>query len=86
MSEALAIESGGARILLDPESTAGLDLAGAPSDATVLSGPEGGLSPTEHEAAIARNYVPTRLGPRVLRTETAALAALAVIQSRWGDL
>lgn len=53
-------------------------LHGAPADATVLflSGPEGGLSPQEDAAARAAGFRPVTLGPRVLRAETAALAAL----------
>jgi 16S rRNA (uracil1498-N3)-methyltransferase len=47
--------------------------------AWVLSGPEGGLSAGEEEEAIARGFVPLSLGPRVLRAETAALAALALL-------
>jgi 16S rRNA (uracil1498-N3)-methyltransferase len=42
----------------------------------VLSGPEGGLSSAEEQLAIARGFAPVTLGPRVLRAETAALAAL----------
>jgi 16S rRNA (uracil1498-N3)-methyltransferase len=45
---------------------------------TVLSGPEGGLSPHEEAAALAAGFVPVTLGPRVLRAETAPLAVLAV--------
>lgn len=45
-------------------------------EAWVLSGPEGGLSAAEEQAAIARGFAPLTLGPRVLRAETAALAAL----------
>jgi 16S rRNA (uracil1498-N3)-methyltransferase len=47
--------------------------------ARVLSGPEGGLSAAEEEAAIARGFIPVTLGTRVLRAETAALAALALL-------
>lgn len=47
--------------------------------AWVLSGPEGGLSPIEERDAISRGFVPLSLGPRVLRAETAALAALAFL-------
>lgn len=47
--------------------------------AVFLSGPEGGLTPGEEEAALASGFVPVGLGPRVLRAETAALAALALI-------
>jgi len=47
--------------------------------ACVLSGPEGGLSAAEERDAIARGFAPLTLGPRVLRAETAALAALALL-------
>ena len=43
----------------------------------VLSGPEGGLAPAEESAALARDFVPVNLGPRVLRADTAPLALLA---------
>jgi 16S rRNA (uracil1498-N3)-methyltransferase len=46
---------------------------------TLLSGPEGGLSPTEEEAALACGFVAVSLGQRTLRAETAALAALAAL-------
>lgn len=46
---------------------------------TLLSGPEGGLSPAEEQAALAAGFVPVNLGPRVLRAETAPLAALAAL-------
>jgi 16S rRNA (uracil1498-N3)-methyltransferase len=54
------------------------DTLQAPNDqgVTVLSGPEGGLSSTEEQQAIARGFAPITLGARVLRAETAALAAL----------
>jgi 16S rRNA (uracil1498-N3)-methyltransferase len=50
---------------------------GEPNDITFLSGPEGGLSATEENTALALGFTPVTLGPRVLRAETAALAALA---------
>ena len=53
---------------------------------TILIGPEGGLSETERESAYKKGYEGIQLGPRVLRTDNAALGALAAIQSRWGDL
>jgi len=46
---------------------------------TFLSGPEGGLSPAEEDAALACGFAPVTLGPRVLRAETAALCALATL-------
>jgi 16S rRNA (uracil1498-N3)-methyltransferase len=52
----------------------------------LLSGPEGGFSEGERLLALEAGFVPLRLGPRILRTETAALAALAAIQTLWGDL
>jgi 16S rRNA (uracil1498-N3)-methyltransferase len=45
----------------------------------LLSGPEGGLSPQEEQAARAQGFQPVTLGPRVLRAETAPLAALAAL-------
>jgi 16S rRNA (uracil1498-N3)-methyltransferase len=53
---------------------------------TVLIGPEGGLEGVEQEAALAAGFKAVRLGPRVLRTETAAIAALTIIQHHFGDL
>jgi len=50
-----------------------------------LIGAEGGLDPQEMAAAAAAGFVAVRLGPRVLRTETAGLAALAAMQVLWGD-
>jgi len=51
----------------------------------VLVGPEGGFSDAEMEAARQAGCLPVRLGPRVLRTETAAPALLAAVQGLWGD-
>jgi 16S rRNA (uracil1498-N3)-methyltransferase len=48
-------------------------------DAWVLSGPEGGLSAAEEQAALVQGFAPITLGPRVLRAETAALAALVLL-------
>ena len=52
----------------------------------LLIGPEGGLSEPEIEQAIAHGFQPLALGPRVLRTETAPLAAISILQSLWGDM
>jgi len=51
----------------------------AAAELTLLSGPEGGLAPAEEEAAAARGWTPVHLGPRILRAETAPLAALALL-------
>jgi 16S rRNA (uracil1498-N3)-methyltransferase len=52
----------------------------------LLIGPEGGLDDDELHAAQKAGFMPVRLGPRVLRTETAAVVALTVLQALWGDL
>jgi 16S rRNA (uracil1498-N3)-methyltransferase len=75
------------RLVLDPRGQDSLGLiAGSPHDLMVLVGPEGGLSTDEVKHAQTHGFVPVRLGPRTLRTETAAAAALSVVQLRWGDL
>ena len=58
----------------------------APASLALLVGPEGGLSADEIDRAEAAGYQSLALGPRVLRTETAPLAALAILQARWGDM
>lgn len=58
----------------------------AKQSVTLLVGPEGGLSEQEIQQAAVAEFTPVRLGPRVLRTETAALTALAVLQYEFGDL
>ncbi len=55
-----------------------------PASVDLLIGPEGGLSEAEIQQSEANGFVSMRLGPRVLRTETAPLAALAILQARWG--
>ncbi len=77
----------GMRLVLSP--TASSALAGLTSMSTkveLLIGPEGGLDDEELDRAQTVGFVPVRLGPRVLRTETAAVTALTVLQAMWGDL
>lgn len=77
----------GLRLILHPHGGANLrDLQPPAGTVTLLAGPEGGFSEMESTLAIEAGFTPLRLGPRVLRTETAALAALASIQTVWGDL
>lgn len=57
----------------------------APTACTLLVGPEGGLSDDEITQALNADYQALAIGPRVLRTETAPLAALSVVQNLWGD-
>jgi 16S rRNA (uracil1498-N3)-methyltransferase len=73
-------------ILLDHRSATPLPALPAPmGDLTLLVGPEGGLSEIERAAARAVGFTEIRLGPRILRAETAPLAAIAAIQAIWGD-
>jgi len=76
------------RLLLDPEATQAtgrLDL-GSGHDVILAIGPEGGWSPRDRDVLRAAGFNGIRLGPRILRTETAGLAAIAALQSRYGDL
>lgn len=76
----------GLPLLLDPMAERGLRGLEPPERAvTLLSGAEGGLSPAEIAQSRAAGFVGVRLGPRVLRTETAGIAALAAVQTLWGD-
>ena len=74
-----------ARVLLSPAATVPLKSLSPMPRMTLLVGPEGGLSLAETQLAQSRGFKPVRLGPRILRTETAALAALSAIQAFWGD-
>lgn len=62
------------------------DDTATPQSLVLLVGPEGGLSESEIAAAEHQGFQSLRLGDRVLRTETAPLAALAILQARWGDM
>ena len=62
------------------------DCAAPPAGLCLLVGPEGGFSEREYEDAALAGFDAVALGPRILRTETAAVAALAIAQSLWGDL
>jgi 16S rRNA (uracil1498-N3)-methyltransferase len=75
------------RFLLDPEGGLQLRTLPPPTGALLLvAGPEGGFDPAERDAAVAAGCQPLRLGPRILRTETAAMVALAALQTLWGDI
>ena len=77
----------GQRLVLSPGGPASLaGLASVAAAVELLIGPEGGLDDAEIEAATRAGFSPVRLGPRVLRTETAGIVALAVLQAMWGDL
>jgi len=77
---------GGSGLLLSPAAERSLSqLEVSAAAVTVLIGPEGGLTPEEEAAAGVAGFQPVRLGPRVLRTETAGLAALAALAALAGD-
>ena len=74
------------RLTLDPYAKAPLSsIASQPEETTLLIGPEGGLSQSEIELAKQHGFQGIKLGPRILRTETATATALSVINLTWGD-
>jgi 16S rRNA (uracil1498-N3)-methyltransferase len=74
------------RLTLSPGAASTLQSLARPAAPVVLLvGAEGGLAPREQDDARAAGFVAVRLGPRVLRTETAAVAALSAMQTLWGD-
>ena len=83
-----ALPAGSLRLTLDPEAEAGIATLPAPGDRTLVLaiGPEGGWSPRDRETLASAGFGSLRLGPRILRTETAGIAAIAALQSRFGDL
>ena len=81
------LPTGGLRLILDPDGGLALPvLAAAPGLPVWLAvGPEGGWSPRDRQQFQAAGFLGLRLGPRILRTETAGLAAIAALQARFGD-
>jgi len=76
-----------AELILVPGAATPLTSTAAPeTKVCVMIGPEGGFSETEYGDAEVSGFEAVSLGPRILRTESAAIAALAVLQSLWGDL
>jgi 16S rRNA (uracil1498-N3)-methyltransferase len=76
----------GQKILLSPLSELSLSKLSLEGEQFILAaGPEAGFGAEEEAAFVAQGFVPARLGPRVLRTETAALAALAALNALRGD-
>ena len=74
-------------LILKPGATTPMASIKAPqTKVCLLIGPEGGFSVTEYEDAEISGFKPVSLGPRILRTETAALAAVSIAESLWGDL
>lgn len=83
----LALEAEPRRLRLEPSADRSLaSIDPGCGRLVLLIGPEGGLAPEESRLAAAAGFEARALGPRILRTETAALVALTVVQSRCGDL
>lgn len=83
----LEYECGGLDLMMQPDS--GNSISAFDYDGglvTLLVGPEGGLDAKELEAAYAAGFLGVTLGPRTLRTETAAVVGVTAIQAKWGDL
>jgi 16S rRNA (uracil1498-N3)-methyltransferase len=74
------------RFVLHHRNQQGLDSMAKPKSLTLLIGPEGGLTEEEIILAEHEKFQSLRLGPRVLRTETAPVAAISLVQYLWGDL
>lgn len=86
LRECLVAEEGSLQLLLDPQGGRRLADLQPPSGAVrLLIGPEGGWSDAELALCRSAGCVGVSLGPRVLRTETAGLAAIAAMQALWGD-
>lgn len=86
IGSAVTLHHAGSALLLDHRIDRPLSAIKKPKDmVTILVGPEGGLSSDERKLAKAQGYTGIKLGPRVMRTETAPLAAIAAIQTLWGD-
>lgn len=75
-----------ARFVLHHRTELSLCEVKPPQSVAIVIGPEGGLTDTEIDLSTQHQFQPLALGPRVLRTETAPLAAISVLQFLWGDL
>jgi 16S rRNA (uracil1498-N3)-methyltransferase len=74
------------KLILEPDQPQQPHRGERAAGAEIAIGPEGGFAPEELEAFALSAFVPVGLGPRVLRTETAAIAAVVVLQARYGDM
>ena len=86
VSEWFKLPFDGLRLVLEPNSTASIKSLTKHDSVQLLIGPEGGLSPQEIEQSILYKFTAITLGPRILRTETAALSASSILQCMWGDV
>lgn len=82
----LSNSGNGLRLLLDHRADSGTGELEPAEKVTLLVGPEGGLSQQERDRAVGYGFKTVRFGPRIMRTETAAVAAVAILQTIMGDL
>ncbi len=73
------------KLVLHPHNTVRLTELATPTSCALLIGPEGGLTEAEVSTAQAQDFQAMLMGPRILRTETAPVASLALLQHLWGD-
>ena len=86
LSEFLPQAQADLKLVLHHRANQALNSYSAPQSVCLLIGPEGGLSEDEIQLAEQQGFNPLVLGPRILRTETAPLVALSLVQYQWGDL
>ncbi len=86
LEEAVSNNQDSNKLVLDPQAKVGFSSVGKQQNISLLIGPEGGLSEQEVQIAKDHAFQAVNFGPRILRTETAAVAAIAVMQTLWGDL
>lgn len=86
LADWLPTTTNGLNLLLDPSATMKIDDATRAAEINLLVGPEGGFSQQELACAQDHGFAIISLGPRVLRTETAPVAALAILQHLHGDM
>lgn len=86
MNQHLAEDDADMQLILDPAGSSLPLSVSAPNSVNLLTGPEGGFSPAEVALAEYHGYQTLKLGPRILRAETAPVVSLGLLQSIWGDL
>jgi 16S rRNA (uracil1498-N3)-methyltransferase len=86
LAAAAPLDSASLRLVLEPALAPPLDARPPVSAAQIAIGPEGGFASEELDAFELCGFVKVALGPRILRTETAAIAAVVMLQSRFGDM
>ena len=86
LKEALNNSEVKCRLVLDPLADSGLMAQSKQAELALLIGPEGGLTELEVQQAVDVGFQAVTMGPRILRTETATVAALAIVQALWGDI